>query len=130
MIHLTLDKVYEYADAAVAEKGEDYVYTNPDGDRSHCLYVHGSGEDAVPGCIVGNILARAGLELSESWNDRGSVFRLFGKLSDSGLIQHDDGVLAFLRAAQRDQDFGYTWGDSVRTAKVAVQKWKDNVDIE
>lgn len=118
-IHLTLERTNELLDAAVAEKGADYIYTDtrgfraaPGSDGADCQYVHGNR----PGCLVGNVLHRAGVELERLLQVEG-----FG-VGDVDFQEYldvtcDEGVLDLLSEAQQRQDGGDTWGDSVAYAR-------------
>lgn len=126
MIELTYEMALNFAAQAVEEKGEDYVYSDEKGIRADapgsiagCSNWHHVDPDdhdkgKVPGCIVGNILHRAGLD----------IFK-YGKGSDiSGIaFQAGDEIMIhpkayeFLRIAQLRQDSGAPWGVAVKTAK-------------
>ncbi|MFF5471025.1 hypothetical protein [Streptomyces achromogenes] len=124
MIELTLDRVKELLNEAVAEKGADYVYTTPDGKQGTpeyqptCLYVHGD----KPGCIVGHALHRAGVSLSllleEEQDDASSVLRSLAQL---GVLSYTDGVSQLLYEAQQRQDHGTSWGEAVQQALAELE---------
>jgi hypothetical protein len=128
MIELTWTKVNELLDAAVAEKGADYVYQDPDGRRGGevdedgcpaavtCRYVHGD----KPGCIVGNVLHRAGVSLSALRDEEGvgAYNSMFERLYVS-MPTHASDLLAHV---QDRQDVGVPWGDAVREAREQVSQ--------
>lgn len=118
MIELTMTRTRKLLTEAVAEKGADYVYVNKDGKLAdgtgevECHYVHGD----QPGCIVGNVLHRAGVPLDvlgeyEAQN--------IDHLSQS-LLTAEPRVKLLLNHIQAHQDVGVPWGEAVRLA-LAVQ---------
>jgi hypothetical protein len=110
---------------AVRFRGADFV------GRPRCVEVpsHRTGRyanDGAPDCIVGHVLAQAGVELSA-----------LEALSNDGVDEHYAagrlpcpvtlGALAVLRAAQRSQDRGCRWGDVLDHATRAAYKILDLV---
>jgi hypothetical protein len=119
---------------AVAAKGEDYEYVQPDGNG--CYYTTPSGDPfkSQPSCIVGHALAYSGVGLDVLHAiDFGGVVRIdedtqeefeeSSSLSDTTISNED--VIAWLarngvevtrdaidlfRMAQDDQDNGMSWG--------------------
>jgi hypothetical protein len=63
-VNVTAEKVLETLREVVAER-PDYVYEAPEGYTAGagvtCFYVHGD----VPGCVVGHVLNRLGVPLSD-----------------------------------------------------------------
>ena len=128
MIQLTLPNILAFADEAVAEKGSDYVYVNHNGEVAgkdswvDCSNWHFDDElqKRVPGCIVGNILNRAGVSLDDMPQDDGS-HDLLSRLLNCDVIEIDDErereVRTFLGRAQELQDNGTPWGEAVEKAK-------------
>ncbi|MGN7135825.1 hypothetical protein [Streptomyces pseudogriseolus] len=100
----------------VSEKPE-HVYEPPApmrDDLMSCFYVHRDEDGTeLPGCIVGQVLNRLGVEL-----DR--LKELEGLGASSVIDQTTEGVSyavkTFLRDVQRKQDRGRTWIESVRQA--------------
>lgn len=139
------DKALEMIEAAIAERGEMYVYTPPTED---CVY----GTDSAPSCIVGVAFALAGYKIptnadaleqgiyvgtrvavsqAEAMHEKKEVgimgaftlepgddfvVRAFEKLNDLKLTP---GAARVLQTAQNKQDYGYTWGVSLAAAKEA-----------
>lgn len=124
MIELSLDKAKELLAEAVALKGEDYVYTTPDGMQGsedyqpYCLYVH----DDQPGCIVGHVLHAAGVSLpvllAEETNDAEGALR---NLARENTLNYEDGVSQLLQDVQGAQDKGTPWGEAVREALAELE---------
>lgn len=122
MIELTLDKTKELLTEAVAEKGAEYVYTNPEGvpggsdSLANCYYVHGS----QPGCIVGHVLHKAGVPLEtlteHETRPAGFVLR---SLEDFDL---DHNTLRLLDDVQERQDRGVPWGEAVQQALAELER--------
>ena len=110
---------------AVAELGEDYVYKRirRANGVAYCVYFN---KDSSPSCLVGHVLAEAGLEpLEFESNENGTAVT---RLADIGVIEYADAqdgrhskTEALLNNAQCFQDGGYPWGDSVEEAIKAAQ---------
>jgi hypothetical protein len=103
----------------VADEHPDYVYEAPTSQLApglSCFYVHGKGESAVPGCIVGHVLNRLGVPLNSLAQHEGNDAC---DLADKFLeIQGDLAVDAHsaIMGAQQNQDSGRPWGESVAMA--------------
>lgn len=139
MIRLDLAEAKRLVREAVAERGEDYVYVKPPlkpcgaENFGSCYYVHATdmwpeGDDerpveATPGCLVGVVLHRAGVQLStlQDHDDDG-----FGATDAQGLVNGLAGtvldttpqVANYLREVQICQDRGQPWGVAMRTANM------------
>lgn len=122
-IELTYDRAVELLDRAVAEKGEEYVYEIPY-SPGECAYFH----DERPGCIVGHVLAYAGLERDDLRGResltfpgalRGDLNVMAGpdSLAEYGVLSADDRTVTLLAEAQSKQDEGTPWYDAVEVAK-------------
>jgi hypothetical protein len=128
MIELTLQRVKDLAKQVVGEKSDDFVYVDRGGikaDRygsANCSYVHVHKDfddltGAVPGCLVGQILHRAGvtieqLSLGDSYLNGGcshSADELLEDLKRADRISYQGSVATFLRDLQDAQDKGKTW---------------------
>lgn len=124
MIELALAKAKELLAEAVALKGEDYVYTTPDGKQGsedwqpRCLYVHGE----QPGCIVGHVLHAASVSLpvlsAEETNDAEGAVR---NLAREDVLSYEDGVSRLLQDVQAAQDRGIPWGQALREALAELE---------
>lgn len=122
MIELTYDKAVELLDAAVAEKGTDYVYLAPDVDHGACLYVHPDDSDPKKpgscGCIVGYVLHKAGVPLEAMFGVHADSGSLLNDLQGKEIVAKVDGrTRALLRKAQVHQDQEAAWSTAVRWAK-------------
>jgi hypothetical protein len=112
--------VLETLRTVVAER-PDYVYAAPadqDDTRASCFYVHGAGEDAQPGCLVGHVLYRHGVSLDDLAAHEGAgAHDVTTALVD--LMGEPDAVretLGALLEAQGQQDDGATWGEALAEA--------------
>lgn len=113
-------------DIAVEERGADYVYTTPSGERATCdqfgsptltcvnVFVDEETGDRTPGCIVGLVASYLyeidkipALGSARTLNDRLGL--PFDYSADDLLIQ-----------AQSEQDKGRPWGRAVETAWIRV----------
>lgn len=125
MIELTMERTKELLAEAVAERGEEYVYTTPDGKQVtpdsgiNCYYVHycnaeGELPEPVAGCIAGLVLHKAGVSLEtleERENEPADVALM--RLASNDVIRAESGVSMLLRSVQRRQDNGTAWGTAV-----------------
>lgn len=127
MIELNRDMVVELAKEIVSERPE-FAYqkkarTSGAGiGMFSCLYVHDVGtEDEAPGCLVGQILHKAGISLDTPKkaddNEEGSSFAnlMIYNFFDGIMTITEEGSL-FLSELQGMQDTGYTWGVSLNRA--------------
>lgn len=123
-IKVTEAQVRQALAEAVAEKGDDYVYTNPEGESAKgsaasCYYVHGD----VPGCLVGNALHRLGVPLwaLEARELRGA-YSVAKEVID---VTDDRGTYTMLGSVQDAQDNGAMWGDALAYAGVVTRVGDD-----
>lgn len=116
----------EAMEAAVAERGEDYIYPKFEGEADDyhdsnglCRY---SLEDGTPACIIGEVLNR----LNPEWLPPHDLIRgATSVLSDIGpeaFYRRDYGrIVTAATEAQSSQDRGNTWGDALRTARYKAE---------
>lgn len=124
MTVITFDMALEALNAAVDEKGDDYVYQ---GEGTFCAYV-ASDE---PSCIVGNALHRLGVSIPtlakmDKCAIGGAVItsrKVLEVLEDSGFTLDDDAVI-LLSTAQTLQDDNVPWGVAVRAAREESVEWR------
>jgi hypothetical protein len=122
MISLNFSDAIKFAWKAVGEKGDDYVYVNEDipGSRN-CLYVHGRFDrNWRPGCLVGNILHRAGVSLNYMESRGGSASDLLKDLERDEIIGVDSGAKSFLVIVQSLQDERIPWKVAIAAASNAA----------
>lgn len=124
MIRITFERTNELLDEIVAEFGEDYVYKQ--GDHG-CIYSY----NGQPSCLVGQVLHRYGVDLSETdYSDngefgpeRGKWVGMFAPALLRSLEERGDiapvGMMTeeLLSKVQTRQDGGDSWGDAVRWAR-------------
>jgi hypothetical protein len=133
-MYLDIDKAYELIDAAIQERGADYVY--PGAGLGLCSYVDVeiaySGEDRVDkckkGCIVGTALIDAlnldMEELSRLSVNEGNAVRFLEFLKGRGSIDgYSEEAADFLTRVQINQDNRKTWGEAVEKAKAGL-RWR------
>lgn len=132
MIEINQTNILDALEEAVAEKGPEYVYANEWGQSSlneigessgiSCNYVHGEGENLIPGCIAGNVLNRLGISLGTlTLFERSPVEDVLIGLADEGYINRVEfSVAEIIQAAQTAQDLGFSWGDALKAAKNTV----------
>lgn len=119
MIELSYGEILDYARAAIAEKGDDYVYHASDGGSS-CWYVHRLEGVDTPGCIVGNILHQAGVPLNELARREGGLIGLLSSLEQAEILKVDSDTEIFLSVAQAVQDRKGTWGSAFGGGETAA----------
>lgn len=130
---LDLTTARRLAKEIVTERGRDFVY-NP--ESGACLYVRSDDprlEDrlltrdgmralakgaAVTACLVGEILARAGLmtdEIARSTTRIGALARW-----EPQPLSIEFAAVAYLAALQRHQDAGKSWGVALDAAEASL----------
>lgn len=131
-LHIDLAKAKELISQAVAERGEEYKYSNPHADREsvnysvdtyssesgnngpNCLYIHKDDNGNItPGCGVGLALINAGVP--KEWFDSAdrnssTVHDKLRELSDDDKLTYTGEAADYLRWFQAEQDFGTPWG--------------------
>ncbi len=111
--------------AAVSRRGGDFVYQPVWVDEPRyltCLYAR----DGAPDCIVGHVLAAAGVrprELEAMRDDGIEDLYRAGRLP----IDLTLGALAVLHTAQQSQDRGCPWGDVLAAANATAVRVLDLV---
>lgn len=124
MAVITFDMALEALNAAVDEKGSDYVYEGGRTSRTYVAYDE-------PSCIVGNALHRLGVSISTLTEmDRRTIDgaaissrKVLEVLEGSGFIIDNDAVM-LLATAQVLQDAEIPWGDAVRMAREEPVEWR------
>lgn len=125
---LDMDEALELLAKARDERGSNYVDPGAT-DALGCYNVVKKYEDEdgvkfeepvlCPSCIAGTVFAYAGVDLDLLYQYNGTV-----NSTARAINEYDDGesyhvtpeAAAVLRAAQREQDSGKTWGDAVEAA--------------
>jgi len=124
VITINLEQANALLDEVLAEHGEDFVY------QGLCNYNVGE----MPGCIVGQVLAKAGVPLDTlakmdviSWREDGdpvtdtkfdSVARSH-HFDDVFVVEPD--VATLLNEAQTQQDQRLPWGHAVAAGRTRVE---------
>ena len=124
MAVITFYMALEALNAAVDEKGSDYVYEGGRMSRTYVAYDE-------PSCIVGNALHRLGVSISTLTEmDRRTIDgaaissrKVLEVLEGSGFILDNDAVM-LLATAQVMQDAEIPWGDAVREAREEPVEWR------
>lgn len=134
MVTLNFDEAVTLAKRAIAEKGEDYVYS-----RTSLLFCNNfNEEDGSPSCIVGHILSYKGMawgalrNRQDAHNEQAGngVFQaIYNSAGVSTLV--NDEVIAldssktedFLSELQNLQDNGAPWGKALNAALAEVEDW-------
>lgn len=112
---LTREKAIELLNRAIEEKGKDYVYPRASVDgQNTCYYV----ENGAPSCIVGHILAWAGVALDDIAAYEGEAAH--EPVLD--LVKAPQDVVDALEQAQEIQDRAEPWGVAVSTALLLLDK--------
>jgi hypothetical protein len=123
---LTLERVNQLLDQAVAERGADYVYVRPQASADRrCLYSHGDS----PGCIVGYVLHKLGVPLITLAQYEGMPAREI--LPVLGLVPFDPDlrtaeqteIVFLLNRVQHAQDRHQTWGYAV----TEMRRWEPTI---
>lgn len=112
----TNEQINEAIKAALAEKGEDYVYERVgEGAKQGCYYA----VDGAPSCLVGNVLNRLDPEMfaqvieyetdTPEYQDTG-----FEDVAEYLRLPFHEDQVAALKDAQVKQDQGKTWGEAAQ----------------
>ena len=110
---ITATTALNLLEEVVREKGGDYVYPNLD----RCIYFDDEG---APSCIVGHVLAKLGAIEGDLKSKIGPGIKVNEALLTSLIIdgiELEEDAMNLLRAAQRKQDEGSTWGAAVSKAR-------------
>lgn len=119
-IKVAPDTIMETLRAVVAER-PDRVYEEPvlaPSPMTSCYYVHGTGADRTPGCLVGHVFNRLGVSLDALQKYEGDsaedvaahVLEITGHPDDVAEVR------SVLDEAQSRQDMGDTWGRALEIA--------------
>lgn len=136
MTKFTRDAVSEALHAAVAAKGEEYVYPN----LGECRYAEHAGDSIAPSCIVGYVVDALDHDLLENWAEYEDVVGEGFEISEATFTEEydyeeildengdylhsgepqrgrraidvDATTLDALQVAQSLQDEGKPWGDA------------------
>lgn len=132
MVEITKENFTAALEAAVEEKGADYVYPEELMGKSRysvtsCLYFDNETHQ-VPLCIIGNALARLGLtydDIVKLGTDNVNVLENeppidqdIGASSLLTWLTNDSDLATAAQAAQNAQDRGQSWG-------VALERFKE-----
>lgn len=125
MIEITADSVLTGLEAVVDEFGEGFVYQRVATDYgSGCFYV----KNGEPDCIVAKFLTNLGVELhhlefgdSANFGTAVAADELLERLEGFEVLKSSSRARYALRAAQRAQDSGHTWGDALSVAEQTLK---------
>lgn len=125
MLEITYPQALAAMRAAVADRGEDYVYPESEKD-SHgaCQYLTTDGKGL---CIVGETLLRLGVSSEEIQQALDGTpytpgsYGLMSWLYRNKVAFEDERTSVLFATSQARQDFGETWGIALREAEDYVQ---------
>jgi len=104
----TVQDIDEAAQKVLAEMGIDHKYDGP--NIEFCMY-QTCGQ---PRCLVGHILARLGVDMSQLGKYEGrNIIWTANELK----LDIESEAVCFLDDMQVGQDFNATWGDALETAR-------------
>jgi hypothetical protein len=112
----------------VIEKfGEDHVY--PSEELGGCFYVvHDDNNQPQPGCLIGHALWGMGVrpEVLEEMDSIGSISNpnVLKTLRREQVVIDPEAAL-ILRAAQREQDCGCSWGSALKKAQEVYEAGRE-----
>lgn len=131
-------KFIDAMDAAVAERGEDWVYPLPARDpdaiagvvadgwhvpnTTTCVYMTDEGD---PACLIGLALYKINPDLVPNYDASSSeydmdAFSVLARLSEAGDLKLSERTMSAAYAAQRLQDDGAPWGQAIAKFDEAV----------
>lgn len=122
---LTIETAIAGIEAAIAKRGEGFVYTDEFGT---CAYTGAEGDGTEvdtgePLCIVGEVFHHAGFDLStlDVWGRYAHLNESRPRtLAEFGWLEAPDGLLSALTKAQLAQDRGRTWGEAREAFREAL----------
>lgn len=128
-------KAVELIEAAVAERGGDYIYPNIAGvGCQYVLYADGGWDgktkhterpDNGPGCIVGLALHKAGIMTMGELKEWDSKEDQRANVVMAGDPRFTEGAARVFRKAQYVQDSYRPWSEALHAAKDALIDIKD-----
>lgn len=114
MIELSFTKAQALVEELIGEFGDGFVYEQI---NSGCVYTH----EGEPSCLVGQVMARAGLDpmdletlLKSSCREGDYFYTINTFLASEGIFEADEEAEEFLGALQKYQDEGASWGEALR----------------
>lgn len=119
MIEYTYEDVLLSLKNIVHAMGEEYV--DPSSRDRSCVYYEGNGE---PSCLVGHFLYEQELVMahdSDKYEDQ-SAETVVRSLEALDVASFDARSIELLQRAQENQDYGYSWGESLSSAIDAVTR--------
>jgi len=115
-LELTYEQALQGLKDAVANKGPDFQYSDPENPIS-CKNFTESGQ---PSCIAGH----AYYTYKPEWaRDDKLMFTPVGTLVDEGNLDVDMKTQVLLMIAQNKQDRGVRWGKAVETAQKVAERF-------
>lgn len=117
----TYEAVLDAMKAAVAERGEAYIYTE---HFKQCRYAFTTDDGIVPGCLVGEVAVRLGVPLDylagPGVNDLDADTLLSNLVREERVGDIPEEVFVLCNVAQDDQDRSNSWGYALRHAQEVV----------
>lgn len=127
MIEIDGPRALELLQAAVDEKGADYVY--PTGEYETCSYAR----DDSPSCLVGHAVHCAGvtidalhcMDVDTIEDDEGNQLDASSEIQNIPTERYGfrlmPGAVRAFQEAQQKQDSGIPWGEALLYAREAVE---------
>lgn len=120
---LTIQEVLPLLDAAVEDRGADWVYPT-EAALNGCHYFATDQdvedgaftEEGAPACIVGWVLDRLGVTVTDIVTDIGDYNETTGVDTLAAIIPMDVDTVEVLQHVQNQQDNGTPWGIAVPEA--------------
>lgn len=119
MSKYTNEQIIAAAEAAVRDRGEDYVYPRTYGSEKSCVYSWGDEPACIVGYIIHAIDPEAFMKL-KAWDDVGGTLERgtgVGAACHDEVIDLTNGQKRALESAQNGQDLGEAWGTAYLTIK-------------
>ena len=114
-IEIDVARALNLLEIVVEKAGEDYVYP---GAQYYCSYV----EDGKPSCLVGRALHLAGLGVGELADMDDAWPPTIDEVTLPEGVNVTPEARVVLRAAQKEQDWGKTWGEALAVAKELAEE--------
>jgi hypothetical protein len=146
MLDLNLARAKELIEAAIEERGADYVYPYTTCEYAllpaigyACTKGPRKGEretfaEPTVGCGVGLALFKGGITLETLLGETGGTYDILRNLKNKGQLRSTDAAQALLQGFQSRQDDAFAWGDAyagaIEDVTGGVDRWGDFVGTD
>jgi len=127
MRHINSDELVTALVKMVQVKGDDFIYTDPNGEQLSCQYVHLDNDSEykhertyVPGCGIGQVLYDLDVisleNIFEGYHNDEDAGAFFAYLQDTEKASLSEEAAEIAATFQLHQDHGDAWGNALKYA--------------